>query len=64
VQHVRQNPELETRETRRKLRVGLHTKSPTFQRSTASPHVMLRITSGARYCNGMAFPLCWPPIRP
>ena len=42
---------------------GFHTSSPTLQVSTECPHGMLRITSGARYCNGMAFPQCSLPIR-
>ena len=39
------------------------TKSPTLQISTAFLHLMLRITSGARYGIGMAFPLCSLPMR-
>jgi hypothetical protein len=39
------------------------TKSPILHIATAFPHVMLRITSGARYGTGMAFPLCSLPIR-
>jgi hypothetical protein len=40
-----------------------HTKSPILQISTAFPHFIFRIISGARYGTGIAFPLCSPPIR-
>lgn len=46
-----------------KTRGIFHTKSPTLHISTASPHFILRMTSGARYGTGIAFPRCSLPIR-
>jgi hypothetical protein len=49
--------------TMRKKEGIFYTKSPTLHISTAFSHFILRITSGARYCTGMAFPLCNLPMR-
>jgi hypothetical protein len=47
----------------RRERGRFHTKSPKLQISTELSHFILRITSGARYGTGMAFPLCSLPTR-
>lgn len=47
----------------RRERGRFHTKSPKLQISIELSHFILRITSGARYGTGIAFPLCSLPIR-